>query len=689
MKTRTSNQLRLNNSTQASKVNFWEPGNMNQSPLPIPSSEEISKVLKLDASSVPTFTPVMAKLLEICNDENSIAKDIARLRDITRLVETDPGISTRILATVNSAFYGFRRKISNISEAVVYLGMNEVKRICLSATVFEKMIKPGRRKNFDRFYFWRHCLFVANMSRCIAQEIGYENPEEAYMTGLLHDYGKIIFDQQALVNYGDFLRTAIICSEQLIDQERDILGMGHDDIGAYYSVRWGLPESLSLVAKYHHRRFGHLNLSKDQNLLISIVSLADFLSWVLGMGSSDLKIPPILQPEVIEYIPLDQINFHALLSDLDKGMEQAAFLYNFSFPNTNQFRANLLHTNLKLGMINAKYYFTFPEAAMSSEISGNFSVPNPLENLNPKRILMNTLQAIYNDFGFDRIFVTQIIKSTRQLKVIECLIHKDETSNLTGLSINIGKETKGFIHSLRNNLPVLIRDNLPAEKRILEQFRANEMILVPFSNQSKVMGLLCMDYSTSRKGITPEIFLRLSTVVNELGAALNNALTHRKGKIAPMYDPMTGLLISAGITAILKKYFQEACNEKMHLSVVIIDLPDFQENHMKSDYETRDIVLRLIGKILQRISRSYDYIGRHRDSSFLALLPNAKRENATEFSKRVTTEVEELDNLVSKRFPDLSLDLKIGISCYHENIKDPTELITLAEQSCLSDPLPA
>ncbi len=656
---------------------------MNQSFLTIPSSEEVSKVLKIDPSCVPTFTPVMAKLLEICNDETSIAKDIARL------VETDPGISTRILVTVNSAFYGLRRKISSITEAIVYLGIHEVKRICLSATVFEKMIKPGRKKDFDRLYFWRHCLFVANLSRCIAQEIEYENPEEAYVAGLLHDYGKIIFDQQALVNYGDFLRTANICSDQLIDQERDIIGMGHDDIGAYYSVRWGLPESLSLVVKYHHRKFEHLPLSQDQKRLISIVSLANFLSWVLGMGSSDLKIPPILQPEIMELIPLNNMNFHALLSNLDKGMEQTALLYDFSFPSANQFRTNLLHTNLELGLINARYYFDshFSETAMESETSGTSSPPTSLKILNPKKILMDTLQAIYNDFGFDRICVTQAITPTRQLKVIGCLIQKDETRDLTGLCIDIGEETRGFVYSLRNNLPVLIRDNLSAEKRILNKFRANEMIVVPFSNRSKVMGVLCMDYSISQKSITPEIFLRISTVVTELGAALNNALTHRKSKMTSMYDPLTGLLNSAGITSVVEKYFQEARNGEMDLSVVIMDLQHLQKGNTTFDDQTREIILRLIGKILQKISRSYDYIAKRSDGSFLALLPHTKLENATGFTKRVRTEIEELGRLVSDRFADLSLPLRVGIACYHENMKDHAELIALAEQACLEETL--
>ncbi len=503
------------------------------------------------------------------------------------------------------------------------------------------------------------------------------------MAGLLHDYGKIIFDQQALVNYGDFLRAANICSEQLIDQERDILGMGHDDIGAYYSVRWGLPDSLSLVVNYHHRAFGHLNLPENQSCLISIISLANFLSWILGMGSSDLKIPPILQPEIMDYIELNRIDFHDLLLQLDKEMEQTSRLYNFSFPGTSQFRTNLLKTNLKLGMINATYYFD-THSSETDPTSEKSSDPEPFQVLNPKKILMDTLQAIHNDFGFDRICVTQAIKPSRQLKVIECLTPNGETRNLTGLCINIGEETKGFIYSLRNNLPVLIRDNLSAEKRILNQFHAREMIVVPFSSHSKVMGVLCMDYCISQKNITPEIFVRLSTVVNELGAALNNALTHRRTKNASMYDPLTGLLNSAGMSPILEKYFQKACNGEMDLSVVILNFHRFQENNMEFDDKTRENILRLIGKILRKISRSSDYIARQDNDSFLALLAHTKFENASGFSKRIVTEVEELGRLISERFPGLNFPLSVGIASYHEHIKNKEELIALAEQASLN-----
>ncbi|MCK5837635.1 MAG: HDOD domain-containing protein, partial [Desulfobacula sp.] len=260
--------------------------------LMLPLGSDIKRVLNLEIKEVPSFPPVIAKLLEICSDED------AAMEDLSKLVETDPGISTKVLGIVNSSLYGLRRKITAVSEAVIHLGFDEVKKVSLGVTVFEKMVKSENQAPFDRRFFWRHCLCVASLSMAIAEEIRYPNPGEAYTCGLLHDLGKILFDLQGRVNYGDFITTVTKNTGSLISEERALMGMGHDDLGAYYSSLWNLPVSLALTVKYHHQRYGHLDLSREDTLLISIISLANFLSWTQGMGSIDIIRPPILQPEV-------------------------------------------------------------------------------------------------------------------------------------------------------------------------------------------------------------------------------------------------------------------------------------------------------------------------------------------------------------------------------------------------------
>jgi len=260
--------------------------------IPVPLESDIKRVLRGDAGEIPSFPPVMAKLLELSSDRD------ASMEDLARIVKTDPGISAKVLGLVNSALYGLRQNIANISEAVVYLGFDAVKRLALGVTVFETIIKPGKQKRFDRIFFWRHCLCVAALSMAIAEETQAADPGKAYISGLLHDLGKIMFDLQACVDYGDFISTLATSTGPMITEERELMGMGHDDVGAYYGSLWSLPESFVLTLKYHHQRYDHLDLSSEDSRLISVVSLADFLSWTQGMGSFAVDRLPILQPEI-------------------------------------------------------------------------------------------------------------------------------------------------------------------------------------------------------------------------------------------------------------------------------------------------------------------------------------------------------------------------------------------------------
>ncbi len=254
--------------------------------IPLPSTTDIDRVLKQNTTKLYSFPPVIAKLLQIRCDHPDA------LEELTSLVKTDPGISTRLLGVVNSALYSLVQKVTTIRDAVIFIGFDEVKKLALGATVFEKVIKNGEQKTFDRFFFWRHCLSVAALSRAIAIEIGDPRPEEAYVTGLLHDLGKILFDRAGRVNYNDFITSAADTTGQMITLERELMGMGHDDLGAFYAVKWHLPRSVTLAVKYHHRLYAHLDLTCEEQRLISIVSLANFLAWTQGMGSADILRPP-------------------------------------------------------------------------------------------------------------------------------------------------------------------------------------------------------------------------------------------------------------------------------------------------------------------------------------------------------------------------------------------------------------
>ncbi|MGD9688016.1 MAG: HDOD domain-containing protein [Desulfobacter sp.] len=643
--------------------------------LSLPSDSDIKKVLKRNDKELPGFAQVMAKMLTLCNDPD------ATIGDVAKLVETDPSITAKVLGIVNSAFFNLRSRISAISEAVLFLGLDEVKKICLGATFFEKMVKSGRQKQFDRTFFWRHCLCVASLSQALAAEIGYPNPEDAYTAGLLHDFGKIALDRFGRVNYAVFCKNAFNCTGPSVEAERDVMGIGHDDLGAYYGHRWGFPQKLSLAIQYHHRRFNHLDLCKEDMQFICIVCLADFLAWTQGMGSVDAISPLSLQPEVEQNIQLDRINFEAVIQKMDEEIENTAKFYEFKFPSSDQYRANLLKANLKLSSINSAYFSPKQKEIHEKKRSMTASITAPHCSLEPEKILSATLKAICQDFGFDRVYILRAVSPLRRLQVVKCLQQDGFSNHLASHYISTDKVDNGFLQCLRNKEPVVINGTLPGEKEVLERFSVSQMLVVPFCSHDKVIGLLGMDYAVSGQKIEPGLFSSIALVANELGLALENASAYKKAKSASLHDGLTGLLNRVAVDDRLKESFIKAVSEDTPLSVAMIDVDFFKKFNDMFGHQAGDSVLKLIAKALKKMSRPTDYVGRYGGEEFIVVLNNTDPAKAVVYGERIRKEIERLGHLLSDRFPGLGLTVSIGISKFENDMKNKEALVSKADEA--------
>lgn len=643
--------------------------------LSLPSDSDIKKVLKRDGKELPGFAPVMAKMLTICNDPN------AAIEDVAKLVETDPGITAKVLGIVNSAFFNLRSRVSAISEAVLFLGIDEVKKICLGVTFFEKMVKSSPKKQFDRTFFWRHCLCVASLSQAIAAQIGYPHPGDAYTAGLLHDFGKIILDWSGRVNYSDFLKETFCDSGSLVEIERDVIGIGHDDLGVYYGHNWGFPEKLCLAIQYHHRSFSHLDLCKEDMQFICIVCLADFLAWTQGMGTVDAFPHLVLQPEVEKNIPLDSIDFEAVIQKMDDEIENTSAFYNFEFPSSDQYRASLLKANLKLSAINSSYFSPKENQGHEKKHAMTASITAPHCSLEPQKILSATLKAICKDFGFDRVYILRVVSPLRRLQVVESLDQERFSDQLASHYISMDGPDNGFLQCLRNKEPVVISGTLPGEKEVLERFSVSQMLVVPFCSHDKVAGLLGMDHAVSGKKIEAGLFSSIAIVANELGLALEKASIYKKAKSASLHDGMTGLLNRTAIDDLLKKSFIKAVNENIPLSIAMIDVDHFKKFNDMFGHQAGDNVLRLIAKTLRRMSRPTDHVGRYGGEEFIVVLNNTDPVKAVVYGERIRKEIEHLGHLLSDRFPGLGLTVSIGISRFEKDIKNQEALVSKADEA--------
>ncbi|MDW8105851.1 MAG: HDOD domain-containing protein [Armatimonadota bacterium] len=175
----------------------------------------------------------------------------ANVRDLERLIAIDQGMSTRVLNTVNSAYYGFSRKIASVKDAVMLLGFKTVRNLAMTVSVFDMFVGKTDRQNLRRGKWWRHAIDTALCARLIASQVDGVSPDEAYTAGLLHDIGKPLLDR-----YGDAPYEQV---EDLMAQgvpellaERRVFGCDHAEVGRAVSQHWGFPEKLVEAIGEHH-----------------------------------------------------------------------------------------------------------------------------------------------------------------------------------------------------------------------------------------------------------------------------------------------------------------------------------------------------------------------------------------------------------------------------------------------------
>lgn len=245
-----------------------------------------------------------------------IARADASAADVAKVVSADPAVATNMLRIVNSAYYGLQVRVSSISLAISVMGFNMTKKVALKAAVFSAFGKRRDKiQHFDPSFFWKHAVFVGVAARSLAgaSDVFKDmHAEDAYMTGLLHDIGKIILMEKACPRYLAMLRKAVQTKRAEAEVELEDFGYTHADVGSVLAIKWSLPEDLAIAIRYHH------SPAKDpfHRSLSSLIHLADSLAWRAGTPSTVGTPLPQLDHEVYSATGLDPARVEELLPQI-------------------------------------------------------------------------------------------------------------------------------------------------------------------------------------------------------------------------------------------------------------------------------------------------------------------------------------------------------------------------------------
>jgi len=255
--------------------------------------------------TLPTLPVVLTTVLELIRNPKTSAADIGRV------ISKDQILTARLLKLVNSAFYGFPRRISTVSHAITVIGFDALTNLILATSVLDIFPKENQEGGFDYEGFWKHSIGTAAGSKVIAGFISYNGKEELFVAGLLHDIGKIVeaqFMQQEFLKVREEIHNN---AGLMVNAEAKILGYTHARIGGELIDKWGLPASLVEPVALHHEP----QLAREFPRQTAAVHLADILCRAKDIGyGGDNKIPP-LNPVAWETLGLR-------ISDIEPIMER-------------------------------------------------------------------------------------------------------------------------------------------------------------------------------------------------------------------------------------------------------------------------------------------------------------------------------------------------------------------------------
>jgi len=202
----------------------------------------LDRILKCER--LPSFPAIAARVIEMCGDES------VSMRELGEVLSHDTAISTKILRTINSSFYGLRHRVTTVERATTMLGINTVKMLALGFSLVPQLKGLGG-EDFDPTIIWKRSLFAAVGAHTIAREVKFDHSEEAFIAGLLQDLGVIVLLQTLRADYVAIIEQAVDAHGKLKTLEQQELDIDHTQVGKALAEEWKLPPILVSAISGH------------------------------------------------------------------------------------------------------------------------------------------------------------------------------------------------------------------------------------------------------------------------------------------------------------------------------------------------------------------------------------------------------------------------------------------------------
>ncbi|MBF0493309.1 MAG: HDOD domain-containing protein [Deltaproteobacteria bacterium] len=263
-------------------------------------------------SAVPPLPAAAQKLIQLTSFQD------VDIREVSQVIAMDQAIASKLLQIVNSPFYGLRQKVNTIPQAITLMGLEAIKSLALSVSVIRSSAGKKRSGYLNQEDFWTHSLSTAILCKKIAGLIGNTDPEEAFIAGLMHDIGKLVFFEFTGDSYRLALEQASKAKASLNSFELEIFEINHALLGEELCHHWMIPEKISKAIASHHEAPLEKEDSAEQGLG-NIVSVANQLAHILNLGSSGNHL---ISLNALSYLVKKNIGLDLLIKTIEAATKE-------------------------------------------------------------------------------------------------------------------------------------------------------------------------------------------------------------------------------------------------------------------------------------------------------------------------------------------------------------------------------
>lgn len=196
------------------------------------------------SSRLPTLPKVAFRILQLVQ-----TPDVS-IEELSNAIAIDPALTAKILKTANSGMYGRARGVAKLRDAIMILGLRNVKTLALGFSLVADL-KGSAGSGLDYAAFWRRSVVAACAARALAYRVDRSEQDEAFLGGLMHGIGIVALDRALGQEYRGIAAHLGRGTDALVAIERQRLGVSHLEAGTRLAAAWNLPPSLTAsIAHY-------------------------------------------------------------------------------------------------------------------------------------------------------------------------------------------------------------------------------------------------------------------------------------------------------------------------------------------------------------------------------------------------------------------------------------------------------